>query len=401
MTDDAGPDRTRVPALIVFMVFLKLGLTSFGGPVAHLAYFREEFVSRRKWLTAEAYAELVALCQFLPGPASSQAGFAIGMRKAGFGGAMAAFAGFTLPSAMLMLGAAFALDAFRPEVLAPLLHGLKLVAAAVVAHAVIAMAQAHCRSLALAALALLALGLLLASPQPFATPVIIAASVVAGAIMGREGQQAGSPPADRDSLRPAIPLLLVFAGLLFGLPILHAAFDAPMLATADSFYRSGALVFGGGHAVLPMLAGETASTVSEQEFMSGYGAAQALPGPLFAFAGYLGALSSPHAPDIASGMLALAMIFLPGFLLVAATDRAWVSLRSQPSAGGAVSFASAAVVGVLAAAWIDPIAATAIIRPVDAVIACAGLVLLFLRRRPTLAVVIAITLAGALAHAVA
>jgi chromate transporter len=399
-TSDEAPDRTRVPAFLVFWAFLKLGFTSFGGPIAHLGYFRREFVERRRWLSDAAYTELVALCQFLPGPASSQTGFVIGLRKAGLAGGLAAFTGFSLPSAALMFAAAWGVAYLDVGWLPALVHGLKLVAVSIVAHAVIAMARAQLRSIVGAMAALLALIACLWG-GPYAGPASIAAAALIGLFLPSRTDSAANRPAPGKPLASSFVLLATFAALLVALPLLRQLTATPLVVTADGFYRTGALVFGGGHVILPLIEAETAGRLSHEDFLAGYGAAQALPGPLSAFAAYAGALASPSAPDLASGLVALLAIFLPGFLLVAAADPVWSSLRAHRRAGGMVALASAAVVGVLAAAWWSPVAVTAIRSPVDLVIAAAGLLALLRPRTPVLAVVIAVAALGAVRFAVA
>ena len=392
-TSDEAPDRRRVPAFLVFWAFLKLGLTSFGGPIAHLGYFRKEFVERRRWLGDAAYAELVALCQFLPGPASSQAGFVIGLRKAGIAGGLAAFIGFTLPSALLMLGAVWSVAYLDFGWLPALVHGLKLVAVSIVAHAVIAMARAQLRSPVAAAAAIIALAACIGG-GPYAGPASIAIASLLGLLLPAGAKPTDQPAPDKP-LTSSFALLAIFLALLLALPVLRQLTADPLVATADGFYRTGALVFGGGHVILPLIEAETAGHVSHDDFLAGYGAAQALPGPLSAFAAYTGALASPSAPDLATGLVALLAIFLPGFLLVAAADPVWSRLRAHRRAAGMVTLASAAVVGVLAAAWWSPVATTAIRTPADAVISAAGFLALLHPRTPVLAVVLAVAALGA------
>jgi chromate transporter len=392
-TSDEAPDRKRVSALLVFWIFLKLGLTSFGGPIAHLGYFRKELVERRGWLTGAAYAELVALCQFLPGPASSQAGFVIGLRKAGAAGGLAAFTGFTLPSAILMLAAAWSVAYLEFGWLPALVHGLKLVAVSIVAHAVVSMARAQLRSVVAVAAALLALAACLLA-GPYAGPASIAVAAVIGLFLPSKTDAQGEIQHTR-RIALSLVLMAIFLGLLIALPLLRQLTADPLVVTADGFYRTGALVFGGGHVILPLIEAEIAGHVSHEDFLAGYGAAQALPGPLSAFAAYTGALASPSPPDLSTGLVALAAIFLPGFLLVAAADPVWVRLRSHRRAAGMVTLASAAVVGVLAAAWWSPVATTAIRSPADAAIAAAGFLALLHPRTPVLPVVLAVTVLGA------
>ena len=298
----------RRPVSSIFWIFLKLGLTSFGGPIAHLGYFREAFVVRRRWLDDAAYAELVALCQILPGPASSQVGFAIGLRAAGIAGAMAAFLGFTLPSAALMLAAAFGLALLPEAIRAPLFHGLILVAVPIVAHAVIGMAMKLCTRPLTAAIGVTALVVLLASQQPWLQPMMILAGGVAGMALIKAPARTHAALVANVPPRLAVACLAAFAALLVGLPLLAASTGSTALAFVDGVYRSGALVFGGGHVILPLLEAETVGrgALAADTFLAGYGAAQALPGPLSAFAGFLGAAADTGLPPLLAGIIALA-----------------------------------------------------------------------------------------------
>lgn len=385
-----GPDRIRVPAVRVFWTFLQLGLTSFGGPIAHIGYFRRELAERRRWLTTQSFDELAALCQFLPGPASSQMGFAIGLRLAGWRGGLAAFLGFTAPSALLMLTAAALAVGNDPAHIAPLSHGLQLVAVAVVGQAVIAMARTQLRDALRWAIGAFALILVLSVHWPGAPPAVILLASIFGAVMPTKSVPiVSTPPARRRN-----GAFIAFALLLICLPLGARLIDTPELRIADGFYRSGALVFGGGHVVLPLLQAESASWLPADRFLAGYGFAQALPGPLFAFAAYLGALAGPHPPDAWLGLIALLSLFLPGFLLVAAADPLWARLRASARAQGVVRMASAAVVGVLAAAWITPVASSALSSPLDAAIAIGGLTALLWPATPILPVIVLVALAG-------
>jgi chromate transporter len=396
-TPNRGPGR---PAFRVFAVFLRLGLSAFGGPIAHLGYFRYAFVVHRRWLSEEAYAELVALCQVLPGPASSQVGFAIGLREAGFAGAFAAFIGFTLPSALLMLAAAFGLGLLPETIRAPVFHGLVLVAVPIVAHAVIGMALKLCNRLLTAAIGAAALAVLVATSQPWLQPVAIMAGGVLGMAFIR-----GEPRAQRAFSAPvpqpvALACLAVFAGLLLGLPLLAATTGSSALAMTDGVYRSGALVFGGGHVILPLLEAETVGKglLDADTFLAGYGVAQAAPGPLSSFAAYLGAASTTDIPALAAGLLALAAIFAPGFLLLVGVLPYWTALSATRWMTGLASGAGAAVVGVLAAALWRPVISSAVLSPADALIAAAGLAAL-LARTPVWLVVLCVALAGAYSSA--
>jgi len=380
----SGTTRSRDGAVEVFLAFLKLGLTSFGGPIAHLGYFRDEFVVRRHWLDERAYAELVALCQFLPGPASSQVGFALGLGRAGWAGALAAWLGFTLPSAMLLVlfaqGLAWAGDGSR--VLDSVVHGLKIVAVAIVAQAVWSMWRSLCPDWPRRALALSAALLALAWPGTTVQLLALGLCALAGwrlvaAPDAFESSAAGRGP---DAHAATIALAL-FAALLLGLPLAASVSDAHWLRVVEAFYRAGALVFGGGHVVLPLLQAGVVEPgwVTESAFLAGYGAAQAIPGPLFAFAAYLGSVIGASAAAVAGAWLGaaacLAAIFLPGCLIVVAALPHWNRLRERTGARAAIAGVNAGVVGLLLAASIDPVATGAIRAPADAAVAALLLVL--------------------------
>nr|BFE39158.1 chromate efflux transporter [Microbacterium imperiale] len=389
-------------------VFLRLGLTSFGGPIAHLGYFRDEFVTRRRWLSDRAYGELVALCQFLPGPASSQVGFAIGMRRAGLAGALAAFAAFTLPSAALMVWAAASVDAVSGPLAGGVIDGLKVVAVAVVAHAVWGMARSLAPDRSRGSIAIAAAVAVLLVGGPYAQLLAIALAAIAGAIWLRDADQSEDAPtsASATALPDALPTagtrvgvgaLVVLALLLVASPIVAATTGSEALALFDAFLRSGALVFGGGHVVLPLLDSSVVGPgwVDAETFLAGYGAAQALPGPLFAFAAYLGALSEVGPGGVAGAAIALAGIFLPGFLLLLGALPLWAAIRRRPRATGAVRGASAAVVGILGAALYDPVFTTSVTRVDQFALALVCFGLLALWRCPAWAVVLLGAGAGA------
>lgn len=374
MTERERPGTARE----VLGAFTRLGLTSFGGPVAHLGYFRDELVTRRRWISDQGYAELVALAQFLPGPASSQVGFALGMHRAGLLGGLAAFAAFTLPSAVLLVLAALAAPQLEGPVAAGLIGGLKVVAVAVVLHAVIGMARTLAPDLRRATIALGAGLLVLLVGTGWATLLAIAAGAglglllcraggVPGAAAGGERAEASEHAAARIpvSRRAGAACLAVVAALLLLLPLVAALVPSTALAVADGFVRAGALVFGGGHVVLPLLEAAVVEPglVSSAQFLAGYGAAQAVPGPLFTFAAYLGAAIAPGAEGLALAGIALIAIFLPGLLLMAGVLPFWGALRGRPAVGALVRGANAAVVGVLAAALIDPVASSALLEP--------------------------------------
>ncbi|TCP59931.1 chromate transporter [Rhodovulum bhavnagarense] len=372
----------------VFAAFLKLGLTSFGGPIAHLGYYREELVVRRGWLDDRAYADLVALCQFLPGPASSQVGFSLGLMRAGWRGALAAFAAFTLPSAILMIVFAFGAAALSGPVGQGALHGLKLVAVAIVAQAVLGMARTLCPDRARALIAVGAVAVLAFVPGPFAMVLAIVLGALAGlGLGGGTGVAVGGHVRLRVSSRTGLIALAAFFTLLGGLPMLAVLGHLPALV--DGFYRAGALVLGGGHVVLPLLQAEVVQTgwVSEAEFLAGYGAAQALPGPLFTFAAYLGAVMGPWPNGVLGAMIALVAIFLPGYLLLVGVLPFWDRFRVLPRAQALMRGANAAVVGILGAALYDPVFTGAVRDMPDFALALGCAVLLVAWSMPAWAVV--------------
>lgn len=389
-----------MPAGEVFGAFLRLGLTSFGGPVAHIGYFRREFVERRKWLGDAAFADLLGLCQFLPGPASSQLGFAIGLQRAGWAGALAAWCGFTLPSAVLML--AFA--ALAPTIggtASGVMHGLKLAAVAIVAQAVIAMARTLAPDIQRAGIALAALALVIVAGSATGQLPAIIVGATFGTLLCRGPAVATCGSTLNVSRRVALAALAAFLGLLLGMPLLAAATDWLPARVFDAFYHAGALVFGGGHVVLPLLQARLVPPgwVASDIFLSGYALAQALPGPLFTFATYLGAVLVPQPGGgswgIAGAALATVAIFLPGLLLLVVALPFQDRLRAQPSAQAALRGANAAVVGVLAAALYDPVWVGGVAVAADAAIAALGLLALMAFRAPPLVIVIGCALAGA------
>jgi chromate transporter len=346
---------TRGTVAEVFLVFLKLGLTSFGGPIAHLGYFRDELITRRRWLSDAAYAELIALCQFLPGPASSQTAVAMGLMRAGPPGAMAAAVAFTLPSALLMLVFAWEAGRIGGPVAVAAIHGLKLVAVVIVAQAVWGMARTLApdrpRRLIAAVAALFVLGVGGAMGQVGA---IVIGAVGGWALCRNLAAPASAPLSTSVSRRTGAVCLALFFGLLAGLPLWAARTGTPGLSLFDTFYRAGALVFGGGHVVLPLLRTGLVSTglMTSEQFLAGYGAAQALPGPLFAVAAYLGTVAWGSA---LGGALALAAIFLPGFLILFGTLPFWGAVRGNAALRSAMAGANSAVVGILTLALYDPL----------------------------------------------
>ncbi|MDF1793649.1 MAG: chromate efflux transporter [Thalassobaculaceae bacterium] len=393
---DQTPDRGS--AFEVFAAFAKLGLTAFGGPVAHIGYFRTEFVERRQWLDDGAFVDLVALCQFLPGPASSQVGLALGARRAGPLGALAAWSAFTLPSAILMILAAYGVVALAEGAAASAsIQALKIVAVAVVAQAVRQMAGSLApdpiRATILAAAAALALTL----PGVTGQLSAIAIGAFAGLLFCRSLAGRGGAP------RPlAIPVpatlgaaMLVLAGVLLALPALVPVPEA--LATADASYRAGALVFGGGHVVLPLLEADTVETglVGRDAFLAGYGIAQAVPGPLFTFAAFLGTVADAPMNGVIGGALALVAVFLPGTLLLFGALPFWDRLRGWLPARAAFTGVNAAVVGLLVAVLYDPVATAAIRGPFDVAAAVLAYVLLVVWKAPPWSVVIGYAAGGA------
>lgn len=391
-----GEQRTGSP-IEVFLAFLKLGLTAFGGPIAHLGYFYEEFVGRRKWMTDSGYADLVALCQFLPGPTSSQVGFAIGLYRAGPIGALAAFLAFTLPSALLMIGFAMAASSLGGPIAEGVIDGLKIVAVAIVAHAVWGMARTLCPERITASIAVLAVAIVLGMSGPFAQVGAIIAGALAGAILLRsETRMEAADVAFPVSRAVGAMALAVFFALLIGLPILGSLGGGTAIEVFDAFYRSGALVFGGGHVVLPLLESAIVQPgwVTEPQFLAGYGAAQAVPGPLFTFAAYLGTLLSVTPNGLIGALIALVAIFMPGFLLLIGAMPFWDGLRMLPSAQSLMRGANAAVVGILGAALYDPVFTSAIISPVALVLALISYLLLAVWKCPPWVVVIFAALGG-------
>ncbi len=397
-SDTTGPAAAARPTVWqILWAFTRLGLTSFGGPVAHLAFFREEFVRRRRWLSDDAYADLVALCQFLPGPASSQVGMALGLEQRGIAGALAAWVGFTLPSAvaMALLGVGLATaPAWWP---AGVMHGLQVAALAVVAHAVWGMARMLCRGPVRWTLMALACALVLRWPGAAGQVAALALAGLAGLVLwGRAGPgvPAGPAPAaasrtHRGTLRTVAPFAL-FAALLLALPVAARAWPHGWAALADAFYRAGALVFGGGHVVLPLLQAELVAPgwVAAGDFLAGYGAAQAVPGPLFTFAAFLGAVAGHGAGGWIGALLGVVAIFAPGFLLVVGVLPLWEQWRRDARIRAALSGLNAAVVGLLLAAGWGAVSAGTLRTPADAVLAAGAWAALAWRLPPWLVVAV-------------
>jgi chromate transporter len=379
------------PALDVLLVFLKLGLSCFGGPIAHIGYFRDEFVTRRRWLDEQAYADLVALCQFLPGPASSQVGFSIGLMRAGYTGALAAWTGFTLPSAIVLLLFAYGVGSVSGPIGIGLLHGLKLVAVAIVAQAVWGMARSLCPDRTRASIAVVAALIILFSAASLAQIAAILLGAVAGVLLCRDAPAAaGGTVAMPVSRGMGIAALIAFAALLAAVLVLGGRLSSQGFDLFAAFYRSGALVFGGGHVVLPLLreAFVGPGWISDDAFLAGYGAAQAVPGPLFTFSAYLGAMVSPAPHGLAGAAIGLFGIFLPGLLILIGALPFWDAFRSRPGAQAAMRGVNAAVVGLLGAALYNPVWTSSVKTSGDFALALVCFVLLVAWRAPPLVVVL-------------
>ena len=382
--DEAQPKARQ--AVTVFLAFLRQGFTAFGGPVAHIGYFRREFVERRGWLNDGAFADLLALCQFLPGPASSQLAMAIGLRRAGWLGLAAAWIGFTLPAATAMVALAYATPQLRETLGGGWIHGLKVAAAAIVAQALVSMARTLARGPIRAGMAIGAAAGLVMTQGPMAQIFAIVAGAAFGFALLRDDAPAPDapdlPPAH--DVRPAIAALAVFAGLLAALPFAAAFLHEPLVGLASVFYRTGSLVFGGGHVVLPLLQGEIVDRgwLDRDTFLAGYGAVQALPGPLFSFAAFVGAAQQVATGGWVGGLVAVAAIFLPSLLLVAGVLPFWDRLKMRPEARGALAGVNAVVVGLLAAALWDPVLRSAVTKPSDWALVAAAYVFLAVARLP-------------------
>jgi len=389
--------RREASVFAVFRTFLKLGLTSFGGPIAHLGYFREEFVVRKKWIEEQIYADLVALCQFTPGPASSKVGIGIGLATAGLPGAFAAWVGFTLPSAVVLVLFAYGVETFAADLGAGWLHGLKVVAVAVVAQAVWGMAKNLTPDAPRFTLAVAAAVIAMMWPTSIGQISAIVLGGVVGYALLRQQDDAPHVPMNISLGKGAgIFCLTVFFALLVGLPLLNAAYPSQALALFDSFYRAGSLVFGGGHVVLPLLQAEVVPTgwVSNDAFLAGYGAAQAVPGPLFTFAAYLGAIMGPEPNGWQGALLCLIAIFLPSFLLVIGVLPFWDALRRMRGVRSTLTGVNAAVVGLLLAALYSPVWTSAIVRPADFALGLSAFALLVFWKVAPWLVVLLSALAG-------
>ncbi len=391
--------RQTIRSVPVFWAFLKLGCTSFGGPIAHIGYFRGEFVEKRKWLDDSAYTDLVALCNFLPGPASSQIGIALGTLKAGIPGGFAAWLGFTIPSALALLLFAYGFTAFGLAADTGWIHGLKIVAVAVVAQAVWGMGKTLCPDRLRATLAIAATLIAFAWPSAWGQTAAIALGALVGlrylpAVTLRRPENARFMV----SKAAAVTALVFFFALLLALPALAQLTGSQTLATFDSFYRTGSLVFGGGHVVLPLLRNEVVPSgwVSDSVFLAGYGAAQAVPGPLFTFAAYLGSVLSVTPNGFLGGLLCLIAIFLPAFLLIIGALPFWDALRQKTHVQSALRGVSAAVVGLLLAALYDPVWTSSIKSTSDMALALVSFGLLMFWKWPPLYVVLLAGFGGAM-----
>jgi chromate transporter len=391
--------RNRPPLLDLFLIYLRLGVTSFGGPIAHLGYFREEFVRRKKWLTDEAYADLVALCQFLPGPASSQVSYAIGYLRLGWWGGFLAWCGFTLPSAVALILFAYGLTALGDASGAGWVLGLKLAAVAVVAKALWGMGSQLCNSRTTVTFALIAGAVVLLSPTAWAQLGVIAAGALAGwVLLGGPANKTHGQGNPSFSLHPRTGLFCLgaFGVLLIGLWVAASFSESRWVDTFAAFYRSGSLVFGGGHVVLPLLEESVVGSgwIDQGTFLAGYGAAQAVPGPLFTFSAFVGTSMNSAPTGWIGGLYCLVAIYVPSILLVTGLLPFWEKIRSNPAAKRALAGTNAAVVGLLLAAFYDPVWTSAVVSPKAAAFALVGFLLLQFWKMPPWALVILSGLAG-------
>ncbi|RZF27944.1 chromate efflux transporter [Paraburkholderia sp. UYCP14C] len=396
-TGHTRPEENHSSPWFLFLLFLRLGMTSFGGPAAHLGYFRNEFVTRRQWIDEHTYSDIVALCQFLPGPGSSQVGIAIGRLRGGIMGAFAAWLGFTLPSVILLVCFAYGYGRLADTASSHLLHGLKLAALAVVAQAVWSMGRSLCPDKARATIAVLAAVLVVTLGATTGQIAAIVLAGICGAVFLHSVTEVPPSPVGMPGTRSeAFVCLILFIGLLAGLPVAAALAHQYWLELFASFYRVGSLVFGGGHVVLPMLQAVVVphGWVSANQFLAGYGAAQAIPGPLFTFAAFLGAVSQGRPNGPVGAALATVAIFLPSFLLVGAALPLWGKLRSLRAMRRAMAAINAAVVGILLAALYNPVWTSAVHSAPDFCLAAFALLLLTWWRCPSWAVVLLTSVAA-------
>lgn len=382
--------------LEIFLTALRLGLTSFGGPIAHLGYFHDEYVKKKKWMSEEAYADLVALCQFLPGPASSQVGMAVGLSRGGIIGAVLSWIGFTLPSAFILVLFGLGMAHIDSTAHQHWLHGLKVVAVAVVAQAVLGMGKKLCPDKERVTIAIVSSSIVLFIPSAFVQILVLVGAGIVGTFFLKTASKLPHRPIHTGRRRTGALFIALFLGLLFLLPILREMYPVQSLNLFDSFYRAGALVFGGGHVVLPLLQAEVVPTgwVTNDLFMAGYGAANAIPGPLFTFSAYLGAVSSLSPNGQLGALICLIAAFLPSFLLVIGVLPFWENLRSLPKVRQSMLGLNAAVVGILLAALYDPVWTSAIFSFKDFALAAVGFLFLEYVKLPSWAVVIATVLAS-------
>lgn len=388
------PDDTFIR---IFLVFLRLGLTSFGGPIAHIGYFREEFVNKQKWISERAYADTVALCQFLPGPASSQVGMAVGLFQGGYRGAAAAWLGFTMPSAILMALFALGVTTYKDLIPVGALDGLKIVAVAVVAQAIWGMGTGLCNTKTKATIMIIAAIICLFIPDVTGQLSVIFLAGLAGLYLFKQTiEPSDDSPNVTISKAMGIVWLLVFFALLFALPVAADLMDNPFVSAYDSFYRAGSLVFGGGHVVLPLLEAEVVpvALVDKDTFLAGYGAAQAVPGPLFTFGAFLGSAMDNLGGWWLGGLICLVAIFTPSFLLLAGALPFWVQLRENAAMQAALAGVNAGVVGILIAALYNPVWSSAIFDEKDLALALLALAALMYWKLPPWLVVIAGALLG-------
>lgn len=386
-------------ALEVFLVFLRLGLTSFGGPIAHLGYFHDEFVTRRKWINEHAYADLVALCQFLPGPASSQVGIALGLSRAGYVGALVAWLGFTLPSAVLLVLFAFGVSKFSDYIPLGALHGLKVAAVAIVAQAIWGMSIKLCPDRERASIATVASVIASVFSTGLVQIIIIILSGVFGVFYLRKEQLLPHMPLTTKVTKMVGALLLIiFFSILLLSPLLSQMFQTHAIQLFDSFFRAGSLVFGGGHVVLPLLKNEVVNSgwVTNDAFLAGYGAAQAIPGPLFTFTAYLGAASTAPPSGVFGAAICLFAAFLPSFLLTIGALPFWEKLRKYDNMKFAIHGINAAVVGLLIAAFYNPVWTSGILNVKDFCLLLVAYLLLVFWKTPSWLVVITCALLGGL-----
>lgn len=388
----------------MFWVFFKLGLTSFGGPIAHIGYFHKLFVEQKKWFSAEEYAEIVSLCQFLPGPTSSQVGMSIGLKCGGISNAFAAWLGFTIPSMLIMIAAGYGILTFDGTSLTTILHILKLLAAAVVLQAVLSMAKTLTPDWTRRILALTATIILVVNPTALMQLFVLGAGIIAGIFLSGNKSaeiQKTESKSKTYSYASFVQKLgpvsaIIFGILLFALPLLAIAYTSPIIEIANIFFQSGALVFGGGHVVLPLLQSQLVPNglISHTDFMAGYGMAQAIPGPLFTFAAYLGVMMPTGLPAWVSGIVCLIIIFLPAILLVLAVIPFWDSIRGNSYIKAGLYGINAVVVGLLLAALINPILILSLKSGFDIIIILGLFLLLVFSRLPVWLVILGASLAG-------